>query len=153
MMLKYMPKRLHFDYNTMVARTQLAILDNNYNVGREQATTSEGNELSQVSTHRKFSLVAKCLAKKLIPFAGTPRFSVVFPKRTKDWVAKKIYQPTSQNFTHHLVERVLQRREDPTPKEMPRVQQPKTIATKEKPPKEDVIRKHQSRFPHNPETL
>ncbi|XP_063049438.1 uncharacterized protein LOC134445044 isoform X2 [Engraulis encrasicolus] len=125
MMLKYMPKRLHFDYNTMVARTQLAILDNNYNVGREQATTSE----------------------------GTPRFSVVFPKRTKDWVAKKIYQPTSQNFTHHLVERVLQRREDPTPKEMPRVQQPKTIATKEKPPKEDVIRKHQSRFPHNPETL
>lgn len=30
----------------MVARTQLAILDNNYNVGREQAETSEGIEIS-----------------------------------------------------------------------------------------------------------
>lgn len=45
-MLKYMPKRLHFGYDTMVARTQLAILDNNYNVGREQAETSEGIEIS-----------------------------------------------------------------------------------------------------------
>ncbi|KAL7381559.1 hypothetical protein ABVT39_007691, partial [Epinephelus coioides] len=40
-MLKYLPKRLHFGYDTMVARTQLAILDNNYNVGREQAVTSQ----------------------------------------------------------------------------------------------------------------
>ncbi|KAL2102342.1 hypothetical protein ACEWY4_001510 [Coilia grayii] len=117
-MLKYMPKRLHFDYDTMVARTQLAILDNNYNVGREQAMTSE----------------------------GIPRFSMVFTKHSKDWVAKKIYEPTSQSFRHYLIERVLQRRENPTPPEMPRVQQPQNIATKEKPPKEDVIQKHQSRF-------
>ncbi|KAL2102312.1 hypothetical protein ACEWY4_001480 [Coilia grayii] len=117
-MLKYMPKCLHFDYDTMVARTQLAILDNNYNVGREQAMTSE----------------------------GIPRFSMVFTKHSKDWVAKKIYEPTSQSFRHHLVQHVLQRRENPTPPEIPRVQQPQNIATKEKPPKEDVIQKHQSRF-------
>lgn len=45
-MLKYLPKRLHFGYDTMVARTQLAIMDNNYNVGWEQAETSEGIENS-----------------------------------------------------------------------------------------------------------
>lgn len=41
-MLKYLPKRLHFAYETMVARTKLAVMDNNFNVGREQAVTAEG---------------------------------------------------------------------------------------------------------------
>ena len=33
MLLKYCPKRQHFSYNGMVARTQLAALDNNHNTG------------------------------------------------------------------------------------------------------------------------
>lgn len=41
-MLKYTQKRLHFSYNTMKARTMLSVLDHNSNVGREQATTSDG---------------------------------------------------------------------------------------------------------------
>ncbi|XP_056457818.1 uncharacterized protein LOC130391621 [Gadus chalcogrammus] len=118
-MLKYLPKRLHFRYDTMVARTQLAILDNNYNVGRQQTETSE----------------------------GLPRYSMVFPKQSKEWVAKKIYEPTSQYFTQHLVKLVLERREERTPEDIPHVQRPANIATKERPPKEDVIWKHQSRFP------
>ncbi|XP_073725194.1 uncharacterized protein [Misgurnus anguillicaudatus] len=118
-MLKYLPKRLHFGYDTMVARTQLAILDNNYNVGREQAETSE----------------------------GLPRYSMTFPKQSKEWIVKKIYEPTSQDFTKHLVERVLERKEERAPENMPHVQHPPNIATKERPPKEDLIRKHKSRFP------
>jgi len=45
-MLSYLPKRLHFGYDTMVARTQLFIMDNSCNVDREQAEISEGIEIS-----------------------------------------------------------------------------------------------------------
>lgn len=42
MILKYAQKRLHFKYDGMRARTQLAIMDHNANVGREKAKTAEG---------------------------------------------------------------------------------------------------------------
>ena len=80
---------------------------------------------------------------------GLPRYSMVFPKQSKEWVAKKIYEPTSQYFTQHLVKLVLERREERTPEDIPHVQRPANIATKERPPKEDLIRKHQSRFPRH----
>ncbi|KAJ8365025.1 hypothetical protein SKAU_G00138560 [Synaphobranchus kaupii] len=84
-MLKYMQKRLHFTYNTMKARTQLSVMDHNSNVGREHATNCD----------------------------GTPRYNLV-PKQNKQWVARKIYQPTTQTFRKHLVERVLELRLDKT---------------------------------------
>ncbi|ESO88711.1 hypothetical protein LOTGIDRAFT_165496 [Lottia gigantea] len=66
MMLKYCPKRQHFSYDGMVARTQLAALDHNYNTGRKQATSSRG------------------------PTEGALKFNQVFPKRCKTWVAQPI---------------------------------------------------------------
>ena len=42
-MLKYTPKRLHFFYDSMLARTMLAVIDHNVNVGRQLATTKTGN--------------------------------------------------------------------------------------------------------------
>ena len=45
-MLKYTPKRIHFFYDSMLARTMLAVMDHNLNVGREQATTKTGNDQS-----------------------------------------------------------------------------------------------------------
>ena len=48
-MTKYTPKRLHFFYESMLARTQLAVLDHNYNVGREQAKTKTGNVLNTLA--------------------------------------------------------------------------------------------------------
>ena len=42
MLTKYCPKRQHFSYNGMQARTELAIIDHNNNVKREQATTANG---------------------------------------------------------------------------------------------------------------
>nr|XP_033487569.1 vomeronasal type-2 receptor 1-like [Epinephelus lanceolatus] len=83
-LLKYTEKRLHFHYSSMRARTQLAIMDHIENVQREQATTA----------------------------SGRPRFSVVFPKATKDRVARKIYLPTTQTFRQNLVVEALQRRWD-----------------------------------------
>ena len=43
MMLKYCPKRQHFNHEGMVARTQLAALDNNHNCSREQAVVKKGS--------------------------------------------------------------------------------------------------------------
>lgn len=42
LVLKYCPKREHFSYKGMVARTQLAALDSNNNTGRKQAVIKEG---------------------------------------------------------------------------------------------------------------
>lgn len=43
-MLKYTQKRLHFSYDAMLARTQLAVMDHNANIGKEQAKTKEGKD-------------------------------------------------------------------------------------------------------------
>ncbi|XP_063042261.1 uncharacterized protein LOC134436841 [Engraulis encrasicolus] len=124
-MLKYTQKRLHFFYSFMKARTLLSVMDHNENVGREQATTSEGN----------------------------PRFKLVYPKQSKKWVARKIYEPTTQTFRTDLVERVLERRMDPTVKlkdPSSSVQQPSTIpaniAAIPRPDKDQAIEEHVSRF-------
>ena len=42
---KYLPKSQHYSYNGMKCRTQLAIIDNNWNTGREVATTEAGGPI------------------------------------------------------------------------------------------------------------
>ena len=42
LMTKHRPKRVHFSYNGMVARTQLAIVDHNTNTTRSQAEVEKG---------------------------------------------------------------------------------------------------------------
>ena len=56
---KYLPKRQHFSYKGMIARTQLAVLDHNANTGRQQATSTKGDT------------------------EGDLRYKVVYPKRSK----------------------------------------------------------------------
>lgn len=70
-MLKYTEKRLHFKYDTMRARTQLAILDHNASVGRAQATTKEGQ----------------------------PRYRYCYSKQSAQWVAKPMYTPSRHSVT------------------------------------------------------
>ncbi|KAK0152707.1 hypothetical protein N1851_005750 [Merluccius polli] len=84
---------------------------------------------------------------------GTLRYDLVFPKQTKRWVARKRYEPTRQTFRKDLVERVLERRQDPTVKFAdPKfyIQKPPTIsdniATTPRPDKEQSIAEHVSRF-------
>jgi hypothetical protein len=64
MMLKYCPKRQEFDYPSMVARTQLAVINNNVNIGRQQKTDSND----------KLSFATRC------------------PKSTGRLTARKLYE-------------------------------------------------------------
>nr|XP_055073876.1 uncharacterized protein LOC129453589 [Misgurnus anguillicaudatus] len=85
-LLKYCPKRLHFQYPSMKARTMLAIMDHNENhsTKRQQATTA----------------------------AGLKRHNVVFQRQSKQWI-EPVYVKTTQKFRDDLVDRVIQRL-DPT---------------------------------------
>ena len=76
-LLKYCEKRNHFLYEGMIARTELAALDNNHNLGRQQATTS----------------------------MGMPRYRVAFPKGQKDWVAKPISEAKSYSYIANMMTR------------------------------------------------
>ena len=73
---KYLPKRQHFSYKGMVARTQLAALDHNANTGRAQATSSKGES------------------------EGELRYKVVYPKRSKEWIAKPIMEKTTRDHLY-----------------------------------------------------
>ncbi|XP_051988843.1 uncharacterized protein LOC127648291 [Xyrauchen texanus] len=123
-LLKYCQKNLHFHYSSMLARTQLAILDHNENVHRKQATTT----------------------------SGVHRYNVVFPKCSKEWEARKQFEPTTQTFRDDLVRKVLECRNDPniiykdqsSHDTIPSL--PADIAQKPEPDKEEAISKHQSWF-------
>ena len=54
MILKYCLKREHFSHSGMVARTQLAAMDNNLNTGRKQAVIGRRQAQSWGSTTRVF---------------------------------------------------------------------------------------------------
>lgn len=125
---RYVPKRQHFSYKGMNARSQLAALDHNANTGREQATVTRGTN------------------------QGELKYKVVFPKHTKEWVAKPIMEKTSKDHLNPIVDAIVERK-----KQKPRERSatvtaphiPKNIASKPRPPREDVIAKHTSRFSNN----
>ena len=85
MMLKYCSKREHFSYKGMVARTQLAALDNNANTGRSQAQIKEGER------------------------AGEARYKLCFPKANKRWVVKPINEKKSFQYLSGLLSDVVKR--------------------------------------------
>ena len=77
-MLKYAPKRIQFSREGMDARTQLAAIDNNRNVGRVQATTAQ----------------------------GCPRFKSQFSCHKAQYVAKKIYIPKNYDYINNMMQQV-----------------------------------------------
>ena len=83
---KYSPKRQHFSFKGMVARTQLTALDHNANAGRQQAYTSIGDN------------------------EGKPQYKVVFPKHTKKWVAKPVMAKTTQDHLKPMLDTVVARK-------------------------------------------
>ena len=76
-----MSKRLSFPYKGMKARRMLAVMDNNFNIGRDQATTVKGAKL----------------------------WVVHWFKVTNKFVAKKIYEPKQYSFRVNLMQVTLQR--------------------------------------------
>lgn len=122
MMLKYCPKREHFSYQGMVARTQLAAIDNNHNTGRRQAVIKSGAQ------------------------EGLARYKLCFPKANKRWVVKPVTEKKSYEYLRDLLAQVVQRCEagnriaQPVPVLLPR-----NIAAEPTPPKADIIDNHCSR--------
>ena len=122
---KYLPKRQHFSYKGMVARTQLAALDHNANTGREQATSSKGES------------------------EGELRYKVVYPKRSKEWIAKPVMEKTTRDHLKPMLDAIIQRKQQAPEErsatlEAPHI--PRNIAATPRPDKAEVIARHTSRF-------
>ena len=124
-MLKWCPKRIHFTYEGMRARVQLASLCYNENVGHKQATTDKGRL----------------------------RFKAVLTKTTGHWVAKKISEATTYTTLHELMESIHDARmivaAGQTPEcvhdySLPKL--PKNIAPEAAPDKDSLIAQHMSRM-------
>ena len=123
LMLKYLPKRLHYGMDGMNARTKLAVLDHNHNTNREQATIKKGK--------RK----------------GELRYKAECPKMTKEWVAKKIYKEKSYSHVHDMVKSAVESQTNNTvPPRQPTRNLPRNIAAAEKPQKAELIQRRLSRF-------
>jgi hypothetical protein len=127
-MLTYCPKRLEFDFPCMMARTQLAALDHNANVGRAQATVG-----------KSFKGTAD---------VGEKRFRTEYKKRTGSWVARVEYQPTNHNRIDALMARVLEVKQQDILHTLPTVRKSlvKNVAKIPAPPKVESVQKHVSRF-------
>lgn len=124
LMTKYAPKREHFCYNGMVARTQLAIMDHNANVNRNQAEIKHG--------------VNK----------GEKRFKLQCTKQRKHWVAKEIKTAKSNAHVADMMEDVIMcKRGKKFPYEP--IIQAKCIAPTPRPQKQDAIEERLSRNEKN----
>ncbi len=107
----------------MCARTMLAVLDNNHNVGRAKATIKSG------------------------PHKGEERFDVVHPKGRKGWVAKPIFEKKCFDYVDDLSADVVKLCAAGGGDQMPVREQAANIAPEEKPDKEEIVQRHHSRFP------
>ena len=106
-----------------MARTQLAAIDNNANVGRKQATVERGVNV------------------------GEARYRQSFTKRQKRWVIKPIMEKKSYAFLNEMQTMVLTRcKDNRAAAEAISVNLPQNIASEPVPSKEELIRKHRSRF-------
>ncbi|XP_052767015.1 uncharacterized protein LOC128207876 [Mya arenaria] len=121
LLLKYMPKRIHYSLEGMIARTQLAALDHNHNVNRAQATVKTGS--------RK----------------GEKRFRTEFSKLSKSWIAKKMYEKKSYEYLEILMEKTLET-EKLNCTRPNRRSLPPNISRNEKPRKEIIVQGRVSRF-------
>ena len=117
-MTKYVPKRLHFQPDGMEGRLQLAALDNNYNVGREQDMT----------------------------MSGEARFKMQYSRLKGDYIAKKIYAEKSYDYVYKLMDDValLAAGQLQLPPVMKRLSL--CISRQDAPPKEEVVARLQSRL-------
>ena len=119
LMLKYCPKRQHFHYKGMLMRTELAVLDHNWNLGRQQATTKSGKK----------------------------KFTFVFPKRSKEWLAKPQYEAKDMSWYFHILrDAVLIRTGVKEAVTITLPDLPPNIASELRPDVSDILEKHESRF-------
>ena len=125
--LKYCPKRNHFDYPTMLARAQLAVLDHNHNLDVKQAVVRKP----------KSGSAAK----------GELRYKYSFSKQTQNWIRKKIQEAKDYTYLWEVMVAILEAKTghfefiEPDLPELPA-----NIAKFPRPPKEEMDARHASRF-------
>ena len=117
---KYCPKRQHFSYAGMVARSQLAILDHNSGAQSLQATTKKGD----LQYKQSFSRVSGC------------------------WVVKKISEKKEKSYISDLFRETIyfKTHKEICNAHAPDVDIPQNIAPIEKPNKKESIKKIRTRF-------
>ena len=118
MMLKHVPKRQAFGYAQMVARTQLAVLDHNFNLKRDVALDSQGQQ----------------------------RFNVMFPKATSRWSVRRLYVAKSYDFRQEILCCVVQRKLTSDTKSVPHQEKsrflPQNIVRVPVPSKSTLVEAH-----------
>ena len=113
----YCPKRLSFPYESMYVRTQLAVMDHNCGVGRQQARTKD----------------------------GIARYKTALSKVSANWVAKTIMEEKDKSFVQDILDIIW----EVTKQNLPHVtleETPKNLSTVQYPGKDEIIRRHMSRF-------
>ncbi|XP_071972400.1 uncharacterized protein [Engystomops pustulosus] len=126
--LKYRSKRIHFGIDSMEARTKLAALTHNNNVGRPQAVVQFEKKTSQK--------------------IGTKRTTLVIPKGKSRWFIRDVYEKVSVDYLEDLSINVLQlaRGELNTDWTSRAPTLPPNLANKERPNKEEIQRHRLIRF-------
>ncbi|VDI24237.1 Hypothetical predicted protein [Mytilus galloprovincialis] len=79
LMLKYCPKRQEFDYDQMVTRTTLAVIDHNLNQNRDHKINKNGEKA----------------------------YKLVCPKATGQWVVKPVFKNKTYQWVYAMMENVL----------------------------------------------
>ena len=77
LLLKYLPKQYHFEYERMQFGAYLTAIDTNNNVSRSQAVVSKSSDESTI---------------------GKKRFKIAWKKATKKRVARIVYEAKSYNY-------------------------------------------------------
>lgn len=117
-LLKYCPKRLCFSYEGMYARTQLAVLDHNSGIGRNQASKED----------------------------GTLRYKTQYSKVTEQWVVKEIRESKDKSYLTEIIEEIKQPSEGDIRENKKLEQIPQNIAPSKNPGKEELIKSKITRF-------
>ena len=81
---KYLPKLYHYEYEFMKLGNILAVLDNNYNAGREQKTT--------VKTRGNKTIIKQA-------------YRIAYRKPTKKVIPRKFYEPKSYGYLNDMVKK------------------------------------------------
>jgi len=109
----------------MIARRQLAALDDSANTGRPRATVTRGAN------------------------QGELQYKLVYPRHTKEWVTKPIMEIASRDCLNPILDAIVDRkrqklRERSATIAAPRI--PKNKSSKPKPPGADIITELTTRF-------
>ncbi|OCT65691.1 hypothetical protein XELAEV_18041930mg [Xenopus laevis] len=126
--LQYHTKRIHFEIDAVEARTILAILMHNKNIGREQAIVMSEKKGSD-------------------PLA-TKRTKLCFPRSRKKWIIRKVYKSMSTVHLDELMRTVLEIVQGKTYSywQSHRDSLPRNLATVDRPNKQEAVSAHLSRF-------